>query len=200
MLLNVLKGKIHRATVTQAELDYIGSITIDSELMEAAGIQEYELVTISDCNNGNRLETYVIAGEPGSGVICLNGAAAHLVTVGDKVIIMNYCQIDSRRVRRSGACTSRGIRRRQQQDQPSYPLRKARQAGRLEVSTPLFSRKQNGHPHGCPFFINRSEICSLLFSKENARNKAIIAANRLQNHFVHQRHAPQAITINCSSG
>ena len=72
MLLNVLKGKIHRATVTQAELDYIGSITIDSELMEAAGIQEYELVTISDCNNGNRLETYVIAGEPGSGVICLN--------------------------------------------------------------------------------------------------------------------------------
>lgn len=93
MLLNVLKGKIHRATVTQAELDYIGSITIDSELMEAAGIQEYELVTISDCNNGNRLETYVIAGEPGSGVICLNGAAAHLVTVGDKVIIMNYCQM-----------------------------------------------------------------------------------------------------------
>ena len=82
MLLNVLKGKIHRATVTQAELDYIGSITIDSEL-----------VTISDCNNGNRLETYVIAGEPGSGVICLNGAAAHLVTVGDKVIIMNYCQM-----------------------------------------------------------------------------------------------------------
>ena len=93
MLLNVHKGKIHRATVTQAELDYIGSITIDSELMEAAGIQEYELVTISDCNNGNRLETYVIAGEPGSGVICLNGAAAHLVTVGDKVIIMNYCQM-----------------------------------------------------------------------------------------------------------
>lgn len=93
MLLNVLKGKIHRATVTQAELDYVGSITIDSDLMEAAGIMEYELVTISDCNNGNRLETYVIAGEPGSGVICLNGAAAHLVTVGDKVIIMNYCQM-----------------------------------------------------------------------------------------------------------
>lgn len=93
MLLNVLKGKIHRATVTQAELDYVGSITIDSDLMEAAGIMEYELVTISDCNNGNRLETYVIAGEPGSGVICLNGAAAHLVNVGDKVIIMNYCQM-----------------------------------------------------------------------------------------------------------
>ena len=93
MLLNVLKGKIHRATVTQAELDYVGSITIDSDLMEAAGIMEYELVTISDCNNGNRLETYVIAGEPGSGVICLNGAAAHLVNVGDKVIIMNYGQM-----------------------------------------------------------------------------------------------------------
>lgn len=134
MLLNVLKGKIHRATVTQAELDYIGSITIDSELMEAAGIQEYELVTISDCNNGNRLETYVIAGEPGSGVICLNGAAAHLVTVGDKVIIMNYCQMTPEEIRRPGARTSRGIRRRWQQNQPSYPLRKARQAGRLEVS------------------------------------------------------------------
>ena len=93
MLLNVLKGKIHRATVTQAELDYVGSITIDSDLMEAAGIMEYELVTISDCKNGNRLETYVIAGEAGSGVICLNGAAAHLVNVGDKVIIMNYCQM-----------------------------------------------------------------------------------------------------------
>ena len=93
MLLNVLKGKIHRATVTQAELDYVGSITIDSDLMEAAGIMEYELVTISDCNNGNRLETYVIAGEPGSGVICLNGAAAHLVNVGDKVIIMCYAQM-----------------------------------------------------------------------------------------------------------
>ena len=93
MLLNVLKGKIHRATVTQAELDYIGSITIDSDLMEAAGILEYELVTISDCNNGNRLETYVIAGEAGSGVICLNGAAAHLVDVGDKVIIMCYAQM-----------------------------------------------------------------------------------------------------------
>ena len=78
MLLNVLKGKIHRATVTQAELDYVGSITIDSDLMEAAGIMEYELVTISDCNNGNRLETYVIAGEPGSGVICLNLSLIHI--------------------------------------------------------------------------------------------------------------------------
>ncbi len=93
MLLNVLKGKIHRATVTQAELDYIGSITIDPLLMEAAGILEYEKVTIADCDNGNRLETYTIAGEPGSGVICLNGAAAHYVEVGDKVIIMCYAQM-----------------------------------------------------------------------------------------------------------
>ena len=104
MLLNVLKGKIHRATVTQAELDYVGSITIDSDLMEAAGIMEYELVTISDCNNGNRLETYAIAGEPGSGVICLNGAAAHLVNVGDKVIIMNYCQMTPEEFKRSRQC------------------------------------------------------------------------------------------------
>lgn len=93
MLLNVLKGKIHRATVTQAELDYIGSITIDPLLMEAAGILEYEKVTIADCDNGNRLETYTIAGEPGSGVICLNGAAAHYVEVGDRVIIMCYAQM-----------------------------------------------------------------------------------------------------------
>ena len=86
MMLTMLKGKIHRATVKQAEVDYIGSITIDSELMEAAGILEYEKVQVADVNNGRRLETYVIAGEPGSGMICLNGAAAHYVEVGDKVI------------------------------------------------------------------------------------------------------------------
>ncbi len=94
MILNMLKGKIHRATVVQAELDYVGSITIDEDLMEAAGIREYEKVQVADVNNGNRLETYVIAGERGSGMICLNGAAAHYVEVGDKVIIMCYCQID----------------------------------------------------------------------------------------------------------
>lgn len=90
MLTQVLKGKIHRATVTQAELDYVGSITIDEALMEAAGIREYERVQVVDINNGNRLETYVIAGEKNSGVICLNGAAARLVEIGDKVIIMAY--------------------------------------------------------------------------------------------------------------
>ena len=94
MMLNMLKGKIHRATVVQAELDYVGSITIDEDLMEAAGIREYEKVQVADVNNGNRLETYVIAGERGSGMICLNGAAAHYVEVGDKVIIMCYCQMD----------------------------------------------------------------------------------------------------------
>lgn len=99
MMLNMLKGKIHRATVVQAELDYVGSITIDEDLMEAAGILEYEKVTVADVNNGNRLETYVIAGERGSGMICLNGAAAHYVEVGDKVIIMCYAQMDEAEAR-----------------------------------------------------------------------------------------------------
>lgn len=90
MLTQVLKAKIHRATVTQAELDYVGSITIDQTLMEASGIREYERVQVVDINNGNRLETYVIAGERDSGVICLNGAAARLVEIDDMVIIMAY--------------------------------------------------------------------------------------------------------------
>ena len=94
MMLNMLKGKIHRATVVQAEVDYVGSITIDEDLMDAAGILEYEKVQVADVNNGSRLETYVIAGERGSGMICLNGAAARLVSVGDKVIIMCYAQMD----------------------------------------------------------------------------------------------------------
>ncbi len=95
MNLEMLKGKIHRATVVQAELDYVGSITIDPVLMENAGILEYEKVQVVDVNNGNRLETYTIAGEPGSGMICLNGAAAKCVEVGDKVIIMCYCTLSS---------------------------------------------------------------------------------------------------------
>ncbi len=90
MELIMLKGKIHRATVTQAELDYVGSITIDEDLMDAAGILEYEKVQIVDVNNGSRFETYVIAGERGSGIICLNGAAARCVSKGDLVIIMAY--------------------------------------------------------------------------------------------------------------
>ncbi len=93
MILNVLKSKIHRATVVQADIEYVGSITIDEALMEAAGIIEYEKVQVVDVDNGNRLETYVIAGEKGSGMICLNGAAARLVNIGDKVIIMCYAQM-----------------------------------------------------------------------------------------------------------
>ena len=94
MIIEMLKGKIHRATVTQAEVDYVGSITVDSKLLEAAGILEYEKVQVVDVDNGNRLETYTIAGEWGSGVICLNGAAARCVEVGHKVIIMSYCTMD----------------------------------------------------------------------------------------------------------
>lgn len=93
MYLNMLKSKIHRATVVQSELDYVGSITVDEALMEASGIYEYEKVQIADVDNGNRFETYVIAGDRGSGMICLNGAAAHKVNIGDKIIIMSYAQM-----------------------------------------------------------------------------------------------------------
>ena len=93
MLVNMLKSKIHRATVVQAELDYVGSITVDEDLMNAAGINEYEKVQIADVDNGERFETYVIAGEAGSGMICLNGAAAHKVNIGDKIIIMCYAMM-----------------------------------------------------------------------------------------------------------
>ncbi|MDO4216062.1 MAG: aspartate 1-decarboxylase [Bacteroidales bacterium] len=93
MEITLLKAKIHRATVTQADLDYVGSVTIDTNLLEEAGILEYEKVQIVDINNGNRFETYTIAGEAGSGIICLNGAAAKCVTVGDKVIIMAYANM-----------------------------------------------------------------------------------------------------------
>lgn len=89
----MLKSKIHRAIVTEAKLNYVGSITIDEKLMEASNIMEYEKVQVVDVDNGNRLETYVISGKPGSGVICLNGAAARFVQPGDKVIIMAYCDM-----------------------------------------------------------------------------------------------------------
>jgi len=100
MLYTIMHGKIHRATVTEANLEYMGSVTIDSELMEMAGILPGERVQIVDNNNGARLETYTIAGEPGSGVICLNGAAARLVQPGDKVIIMAYAQMTEEEARR----------------------------------------------------------------------------------------------------
>ena len=93
MTVQMLKGKIHRATVKQAELNYVGSITVDADLLDAAGIYEYEKVAIVDIENGNRFETYTIAGERGSGMICLNGAAARCVQKGDKIILMCYCQM-----------------------------------------------------------------------------------------------------------
>ncbi len=94
MLIEVVKSKIHRVTVTEADLNYVGSITIDKALMEAANLIEGEKVQIVNNNNGARFETYTIAGERNSGVICLNGAAARLVQKGDVVIIMSYALMD----------------------------------------------------------------------------------------------------------
>ena len=94
MQIEVLKSKIHRVAVTQADLNYIGSITIDEDLMDAAGLIEGERVYIYNINNGERFDTYVIKGERGSGKICLNGAAARLAQVGDLVIIVSYATMD----------------------------------------------------------------------------------------------------------
>lgn len=99
MLRTMCKGKIHRATVTQANLNYIGSITIDQDLLDAANIYPYEKVQVVNVNNGSRLETYTIAGARGSGVICLNGAAARLNSEGDIVIIISYAQFDEQEIR-----------------------------------------------------------------------------------------------------
>lgn len=96
MVIEVLKSKIHRVRVTQAELNYVGSITIDEDLMDAANIIANEKVQIVNNNNGARFETYVIKGERGSGVICLNGAAARLVQVGDVVIIISYAMMEQK--------------------------------------------------------------------------------------------------------
>jgi len=92
----MLKSKIHRATITEADVDYIGSITIDAELMELANILENEKVHVVNIDNGVRLETYAIKGEPGSGEICLNGAAAKLMNPGELVIILAYAVLDER--------------------------------------------------------------------------------------------------------
>ena len=90
MVRYMLKSKIHRATVTEARVDYVGSITIDADLLERADMTPYEKVLVADCDNGARLETYVIEGPRGSGVVCMNGAAARLVSKGDKVIVMSF--------------------------------------------------------------------------------------------------------------
>src|SRR5438270_13848253 len=90
----MMKSKVHRATVTDANLNYVGSITIDRELMALGDLMEYEQVAVVDIDNGARFETYVIEGEPGSGTICLNGAAARLVQPGDKIIIISYADFE----------------------------------------------------------------------------------------------------------
>ena len=99
MLRTMLKSKIHRATVTGAELDYVGSITLDADLMAAADLLEGEQVAVVDVTNGARLETYVIPGRAGSGTVQLNGAAAHLIHQGDTVIVLAYAQMDEAEAR-----------------------------------------------------------------------------------------------------
>ncbi len=96
MILNILKSKIHRAVVTETSLDYVGSVTIDEDLMDAAGIFHYEMVHIWNITNGSRMVTYAIPGIRKSGVICLNGAAAHLHQIGDKVIIAAFANMDEK--------------------------------------------------------------------------------------------------------
>jgi aspartate 1-decarboxylase len=93
MLLNLMKAKIHRARVTEANLAYEGSITIDKSLLEASGIYAHEQVHVVNIDNGQRFVTYVIEGKPGSGVMCVNGAAARLVSVGDRIIVISYCLV-----------------------------------------------------------------------------------------------------------
>ncbi|SHI02701.1 L-aspartate 1-decarboxylase [Sporobacter termitidis DSM 10068] len=99
MLLSMFKSKLHRATVTQADINYVGSVTIDRELLEKSGILPGEKVQIVNVSNGQRFETYTIVGAAGSGIVCLNGAAARLVQVGDKVIIIAYALMDENEAR-----------------------------------------------------------------------------------------------------
>ena len=94
MIIEMLKGKIHRATVTEADLNYVGSLTLDKDLIDAAGFREYEKIDVLDITNGNRIDTYIICGERGSGKVCINGAAAHLIHKDDLVIVLSYCQLD----------------------------------------------------------------------------------------------------------
>lgn len=104
MTISVLKSKIHRAVITQAELNYIGSITIDEDLMDSANIREYEHVHIVNINSGSRIETYVIAGARGSGMICLNGAAARAGQRGDFIIIMSYADMTPEEAENNPPC------------------------------------------------------------------------------------------------
>lgn len=99
MYIQILKSKIHQAIVTEANLYYVGSITIDEDLMDAAHLVEYEKVQVVNINNGERFETYVIKGERGSGVLCLNGPAARLVVPGDVVLVISYCSIEAEKAK-----------------------------------------------------------------------------------------------------
>ena len=99
MLSVFLKSKLHHATVTGAELRYQGSLTLDEDLMDAAGFLEYEKILVSNLNNGNRFETYIIAGARGSKVCCLNGATAHKGTIGDKIIIFTFCFLENSEIK-----------------------------------------------------------------------------------------------------
>tara|TARA_X000001036_G_scaffold175532_1_gene166134 strand:+ start:4922 stop:5272 length:351 start_codon:yes stop_codon:yes gene_type:complete len=98
MKLEVLKSKIHRATVTDANLDYVGSLSLDPVLMKAGNLNEYEKIHVLNITNGSRLVTYIIKGAVGSGEVCINGAAAHLVATGDLVIIASYCSLDEQEI------------------------------------------------------------------------------------------------------
>ena len=100
MLISLLKSKIHRATVTNARVDYIGSITIDKELLLEAGMIVFEKVLVVSLDTGERLETYIIEGEKGSREICLNGAAAKVMSIGEKIIIMSFCQLTEKQARK----------------------------------------------------------------------------------------------------
>ena len=95
MFISILRAKIHHARVTRADLNYVGSITIDREIMQAVGLHEFERVLIADVENGNRFETYTMVGEAGSGVIQVNGAAAHLVKIGDRLIVLAFAQVEN---------------------------------------------------------------------------------------------------------
>lgn len=125
MIRTIFKSKIHRATVTQADLHYVGSVTIDADLLDAADLLPGELVHIVDITNGSRLETYVIEGERGSGVVGINGAAAHLVHPGDLVIIISYAQVadaEARTLRPSVVHVDRDNRIVSLGDDPSEPV------------------------------------------------------------------------------
>lgn len=99
MFVNMFKSKIHRATVTEADLNYVGSITVDSALLEAAGILPGEKVQVANINTGDRFETYTLEGKPHSGIVCINGAAARLAQRGDKIIIIAYCWLEAEEAR-----------------------------------------------------------------------------------------------------